>query len=73
MTAGETLAALAAACPPKSLAVCIKNPAARLRLIEDVGKYKPALLRTEKPGTAGLVGRDPHQGASAGSSGAQSD
>ena len=28
-----------------------QNPAARLWLIEDVGRYKPALLRTGEPGT----------------------
>src|SRR5271165_361007 len=32
-----------------------QNPAARLRLIEDVGMYKPTLLRTEEPGTTGVV------------------
>jgi hypothetical protein len=32
-----------------------QNPAARLRLIEDVGVHKPTLLRTEEPGTAELV------------------
>jgi hypothetical protein len=47
-----------------------QNPAARLRLIEDVDVHKPTLLRTEEPGTAEVVavlsqvgspGRDLHQ------------
>jgi hypothetical protein len=50
------------------LAVCIKNPAARLWQIGDVGMYKPT-LRTGEPGTTEVVafvseacraGRDPH-------------
>lgn len=47
-----------------------QNPAARLRLSEDVGVHKRTPLRTEEPDTAevvaflspvGSVGRDPHQ------------
>lgn len=47
-----------------------QNPAARLWLIEDVGMYKPTVLRTGEPGTtevaaflswAGSAGRDLHQ------------
>jgi len=47
-----------------------QNPAARLWLIEDVGMYKPTVLRTGEPGTTEVVaflsqacsaGRDPHQ------------
>lgn len=32
-----------------------QKPAARLRLTEDVGMYKPTLLRTEEPGTTEVV------------------
>ena len=32
-----------------------QNPAARLRLIEDVGMHKPTLLRTEESGTTEAV------------------
>jgi hypothetical protein len=32
-----------------------QNPAARLWLIEDVGMYKPTVLRTGKPGTTEVV------------------
>jgi hypothetical protein len=47
-----------------------QNPAARLCLIEDVGMYKPTVLRAGEPGTTEVVaflsqacsaGRDPHQ------------
>jgi hypothetical protein len=59
-----------------------QNPAARLWLIEDMGMYKPTLLRTGEPGTtevvaflsqAGSAGRDPHQRRLGGLFGAQSD
>jgi hypothetical protein len=32
-----------------------QNPAARLWLIEDVGMYKPTVLRTGEPGTTEVV------------------
>lgn len=32
-----------------------QSPAARLRLIEDVGMYKPTLLRTKEPGTVEVL------------------
>jgi hypothetical protein len=32
-----------------------QNPAARLWLIEDVGMYKPTILRTGEPGTTEVV------------------
>jgi hypothetical protein len=59
-----------------------QNPAARLWLIEDVGMYKPTVLRTGKPGTTevvallswvGSAGRDPHQRRLGGHFGVQSD
>ena len=59
-----------------------QNPAARLWLIEDVGMYRPTVLRTGEPGTteavaflsqAGSAGRDPHQRRLGGLFGAQSD
>lgn len=59
-----------------------QNPAARLWLIEDVGMYKPTVLRSGEPGTtevaaflsqAGSAGRDPHQRRLGGLFGAQSD
>ena len=37
------------------LAACIKNPVARLCLSEDVGMYKPTVLRTGEPGTTEMV------------------
>ena len=59
-----------------------QNPAARLWLIEDVGMYKPTVLRAGEPGTtevvaflsqAGSAGRHPHQRRFGGLFGAQSD
>jgi hypothetical protein len=32
-----------------------QNPAARLRLVEDAGMYKPIRLRTEEPGAPEVV------------------
>jgi hypothetical protein len=40
---------------PQRAATCIKSPAARLWLIEDVGMYKPTVLRTGEPGTTEVV------------------
>jgi hypothetical protein len=67
---------------PRRAGDMYQNPAARLWLIEDVGMYKPTVLRTGEPGTtevaaflswAGSAGRDPHQGRLGGLFGAQSD
>ena len=40
---------------PRRAGDMYQNPAARLWLIEDVGMYKPTVLRTGKPGTTEVV------------------